>query len=291
MTDLDVVHFTDPGCPWAYSAAPAHTALRWRYGDGLRWRHVLIGLAEDHHEYVERGYTPERSAQGYRSFRRRGMPFATAPRTRMLATSRACRAVVAVGLHRPELQLPAFRALQFAWFTTTLLLDEDAGIAVALARVDGLDVDAVVAAIDAPEVLMAYAAGRAEARTAQDGPTHAQGKAAATDGPVRFTAPSLVFTAPDGRRLEAGGFQPLEAYDLCVANLDPTLRRRPAPQDVTDLLRWQPQGLTTREVAQVLAPENQAPDDADAEDRLIAAVAAGRAQREPLGSDALWRPA
>lgn len=291
MAHLDVVHLSDPGCPWAYSASPAHTALRWRYGDQLRWRHVLIGLAEDHRQYVERGYTPERSARGYRSFRRRGMPFATAPRTRMLATSRACRAVVAVGLRQPELQLSAFRALQFAWFTTTLLLDEDAAIAVALARVDGLDVDATVAAIDAPEVLESYAAGRAEARTAQGGPTHAQGKAAATDGPVRFTAPSLVFTAPDGRRLEAGGFQPLEAYDVCVANLDPTLARRPAPEDVTELLRWHHEGLTTREVAQILAAENQAPDDADAEDRLIAAVAAGRAQREPLGNDALWRPA
>ncbi|MEA2377045.1 MAG: hypothetical protein QOD13_952, partial [Thermoleophilaceae bacterium] len=30
---IDVTHFTDPGCPWAYSAWPAHTTLRWRYGD------------------------------------------------------------------------------------------------------------------------------------------------------------------------------------------------------------------------------------------------------------------
>ncbi|MEA2402680.1 MAG: hypothetical protein QOK00_3083, partial [Thermoleophilaceae bacterium] len=24
---IDVTHFTDPGCPWAYSAWPAHTTL------------------------------------------------------------------------------------------------------------------------------------------------------------------------------------------------------------------------------------------------------------------------
>lgn len=291
MAHLDVVHFSDPGCPWAYSAAPAHTALRWRYGDRLRWRHVLIGLAESHEQYVERGYTPQRAATGYMAFRRRGMPFATAPRTRVMATSPACRAIVAVAQRHPGRELAAFRALQFGWFTTTLLLDEPAAIAVALARVDGIDPEEIVAAIDAPEVLEAYEAGRQEARTAAGGPTHAQGKAAATDGPVRFTAPSLLFTTADGSRLEAGGFQPLEAYDVCVMNLDPTLERRGAPDDVVDLLTWCPDGLTTREVAQILAPENMAPDDPGAEERLIAAVADGRAVREPLGNDALWRPA
>ena len=35
---IAVTHFTDPGCPWAYSARPAHAVLRWRYGDALQWR-------------------------------------------------------------------------------------------------------------------------------------------------------------------------------------------------------------------------------------------------------------
>ena len=41
---IEVTHFTDPGCPWAYSAWPAHATLRWRYGDALRWTNVMIGL-------------------------------------------------------------------------------------------------------------------------------------------------------------------------------------------------------------------------------------------------------
>lgn len=287
---LDVTHYSDPGCPWAYSASPFHMALRWRYGDGLRWRHVWIGLAEDAAQYVARGYTPERMAKGYRSFRRRGMPFQAAPRERPMATSPACRALVAIRLRQPAHELAAFRALQFGWFTTSLLMDDPAALRVALARVDGLDVDAAVDAVDDPEVREAYEAGREEARHAEGGPTHAQGKAAATDGPVRFTAPSLVVTAADGRRLEAGGFQPLEAYDLCVMNLDPGLPRRAAPDDVVAILEAFPDGVTTREVAQILAPENTTPDDAAAEDRLIEAAAAGRAHREPLGQDALWSP-
>ncbi|MFA9273150.1 MAG: DsbA family protein [Baekduiaceae bacterium] len=153
---IDVVHFSDPGCPWAYSASPHLTALRWRYGDQLRWRHVMIGLAETPERYVRDGYTPERGALGYRSFRSRGMPFATSPRSRVMATSRACRAIVVVGERWPEQQMAAFRALQFGWFTTDRLMDTDAAIADALARVDGIDVGAVVAALDDETTVATY---------------------------------------------------------------------------------------------------------------------------------------
>jgi 2-hydroxychromene-2-carboxylate isomerase len=290
MAPITVEHFSDPGCPWAYSASPHIAFLRWRYGDQLDWRLVLIGLTERAEQYLERGYTPERQALGYRSFRDRGMPFATEPRPRVTATAAACRAVVATRLVAPELEWAAFRALQFAWFTTALALDEPETIAQALRRVDGLDVERVVGMLDSPEVTEAYEADRALARTAEGGPTEFQGKSANTDGAVRYTAPSLIFRAGE-RSLEAGGFQSPEAYDVCIANLDTSLRRRPAPEDVVDVLTEFPEGLTTREVAQCLAEDKHAPDDAAAEDRLIAAVAAGRATRKTLGSDALWRPA
>ena len=39
-------------------------------------------------------------------------------------SGRSCRAVVAVRLQAPGREWAAFRALQFAFFTTTLLLDE-----------------------------------------------------------------------------------------------------------------------------------------------------------------------
>ena len=75
-----VTHFSDPGCPWAYSASPAHAVLRWRYRDQLHWRLVVIGLTEQADQYVRRGYTPAESARGYLRFRRCGMPFAHASR-------------------------------------------------------------------------------------------------------------------------------------------------------------------------------------------------------------------
>src|SRR5436305_14823287 len=98
MPPIAVLHFSDPGCPWAYSISPSLAALRWRYGDQLDWRLVTIGLTESADQYVQRGYTPERLTLGYRRFRRYGMPFATAVRSRVAATSPACRAIVAARL-------------------------------------------------------------------------------------------------------------------------------------------------------------------------------------------------
>jgi 2-hydroxychromene-2-carboxylate isomerase len=290
MAAVEITHFSDPGCPWAYSAAPHFAALRWRYGDQLHWRLVLIVLTEHAGQYAERGYTPYGQALNYRRFRDRGMPFAPAPRERVPATAVACRAIIATRMTDPRREWEAFRALQFAWFTTTLVLDEPEAVATALERVAGLDVGRVMGMLDAPEVGDAYDEDRELARTASGSPTEFQGKSANTDGAVRFTAPSLVFSA-GAQTLEAGGFQSLEAYDVCIANLDTSLARREPPDDVVDVLAALPEGLTTREVAACLAPDKFDPDDIAAEDRLIEAVAEGRATRETLGSGALWRAA
>jgi protein-disulfide isomerase-like protein with CxxC motif len=282
-----VTEFTDPGCPWAYSATPALAVLRWRYREQLDWRLVMIGLSEDASRYVERGYTPTRMTQGNVGFRRFGMPFLAEPRARVAATGRACRAVVATRRLDPEREREVLRALQLAWFTTTLVLDRDDDIATALARVDGLDVDAVLASIDAPETLASYERDKQETRTAKGGPTEFQGKARQTDGPVRFSAPSLVFVC-DGVRLEAGGFQPLEAYDVLIANLDPTLDRHAPAAAAIDALREFPAGLLTQEVAAIMAANNVAPDRDAAERELIELCGAGTARRIALGDDALW---
>jgi hypothetical protein len=61
--------------------------------------------------------------------------------------------------------------------------------------------------------------------------------------------------------------------------------------DLAELLASEPWGLTTREVAAVMAGRNDPPDDAAAEDALIDLLAEGRARREDVGNGALWRPA
>jgi predicted DsbA family dithiol-disulfide isomerase len=282
--------YSDPACPWAYSGVPALRVLDWRYGGQLEWRLVLIGLTEDASQYVERGYTPLRGALGQLRFRRFGMPFSPQPKERLSATARACRAVVAARLINGGDEWAVFRALQLANFTTPLVLEDDAQLLNVLQAVPGIDADAVISRLDDPEVTEAYERDRAEARTAAGSPAELQGKTASTDGPVRYTAPSVVFER-DGLRLVAGGFQTIEAYDVLVANIDPRLERAPVPDTPLPLLARFPEGLTTQEVTLLLTDGNDAPDRTAAEEALIELVATGSAAREPLGDDALWRPA
>jgi 2-hydroxychromene-2-carboxylate isomerase len=282
--------YTDPGCPWAYSEIPALRVLEWRYGDQLAWRLVMVGLTEQASQYEARGYTPLRGALGQLRFRDRyGMPFSPAPKARLSATSRACRVIVAARLEQPGTEWRVLRALQLANFTTPLVLEDDRQLAEALRGLDGVDAERLVGRIDDPEVVAAYERDRAETRSAEGSAAELQGKTASTDGPVRFTAPSVVFER-NGLRLVAGGFQPVHAYDVLVANLDPTLHREQPPETPRPLLERFPEGLTIPEVAALLARGNDAPDRTGAEAALLELLAAGKARREQLGDGVLWKP-
>jgi hypothetical protein len=79
---------------------------------------------------------------------------------------------------------------------------------------------------------------------------------------------------------------------VLIANLDPSLARTPAPESPEPLLAHFPDGLTTAEVAALLADgPDPVPDREAAELSLAALVEQGAAVREPVGNDALWRPA
>lgn len=283
--------YSDPACPWAYSESPALRVIEWRYGDQVDWKLVLVGLTERSEQYAQRGYTPVRGALGQLHFRNRyGMPFSPVPKARLSATARACRAVVAARLANPGSEWAVFRAIQLANFTGPLVLEDDEMLRDVLREVPGVDADAIIAALDSPEVTAAYEADKADTRKAQGSAAELQGKTATTDGPVRFTAPSIVFQS-NGTSLVAGGFQPVEAYDILVTNLDPTLTRQGPPETPEPLLQAFPGGLTTQEVAALMTHGNDAPDRRGAEAALIELVAEGKATRQPLGDDALWRAA
>jgi 2-hydroxychromene-2-carboxylate isomerase len=288
---VSVTQYTDPSCPWAYSAEPFLRGLEWRYGEGLAWRTVVIGLSEDTRARERAGVTPASRVEGWKEFEARfGMPVLTTPRSRLIASGRACRAVKAAELQGDAEATRLLRAIRLAWFTTTLLLDADADIA-QVADGAGLDGAQIVAGLEDPAVEAAYQRDRAEARDAavSGAPAVAQGRAAVSDSGARFTAPSLVFTRGSDT-LVAGGWQPFDAYDLCVANLAPELPRRPAPEPA-ELLAEYPAGLTTVEVAQVCRERNDDRDTGAAVAALAELERAGRARRTPIGDDAsLWQP-
>jgi hypothetical protein len=208
----------------------------------------------------------------------------------MAATARACRAIVAARELDPALGEAALRALQLLQFTTPRVLDDDDDLRAVLATVPGLDADAIVARIDDPDIVGLYEADRALARSAEGSPTHAQDRHSTSDGPVRYTAPSVLFEHQDGRRFEVGGFQPFEAYDTALANLDPGLERRPAPESGLDALLEFPEGLSTAEAASVMRASDLVDADPEATAAELAELeAAGSVLREPAGADAIWR--
>jgi len=284
--------FTDPGCPWGYSARPALARLAWRFGDQLDWRLTLIGLTDSPEEYDQRGFTPALMAVAVRDFERRfRMPFGVVVKPRMAATARACRAVIAAREISPRLGWSALHALQLLQFGSPRLLDDDAALRGALAGVDGLDADAIVAAIDTPEIVAAYDVDRALARAAHGTPTHIQGRHADSDGAIRYTAPSVRFEdLRSGETVEVGGFQPFESYDTVLANLAPDLVRRAAPDDSLAVLGFFAHDMTTAEVAAVMRSSDT--DDhvyADTEARLIELAAEGRVVGRPVAGSATWR--
>jgi hypothetical protein len=251
---------------------------------------VLVGLSETTERYERMGFTSLRGSQSSASFRDRyGMPFAPGVKTGRSASTRACRAVIAARREYPGSEWQVFRTLQLANFNTPLLFDDDEQMIQAISSVPGVDADRIVGLIDDPEVLAEYESDKSETRTAAGSATDLQGKTGNSDGAVRYTAPSIIFTrVSDGLALEAGGFQPVEAYDVIVANLDPSLERRQPPKDVAELLEFFAFGLSTQEVAALLARGNDKPDRGAAELELLALLHDGRAERHALGDDAIW---
>ena len=254
VTGADVVihEFTDPGCPWAYSAEPFRRRINWLYGDRVAWRTVMVGLAEAPEDWTERGYTSSRWPRAMaRISHEHGMPIDTTPRERHSATTPACRAVIGVRLQRPGVRAahpaPAARAVHGgpparharddprrrdappAWTPTT----SSAGrrtydVADALA----LDMERARRPLPAARVL--------------------DEKLANWSGGQRYTCPSYeICRVADDVRIAVPGFQPFAAYDVILANLVPGTERRDPPTIVEEVLAWTGTPLATREVAVV----------------------------------------
>jgi predicted DsbA family dithiol-disulfide isomerase len=276
---LNIDEFTDPGCPFAWSAEPVRRRLSWLYGDQLRWQLRMVGLAEGPHEYQEKGFTPERQAASFRRLaREHRMPIDTSPRPRMAATVPACRAVVATRRHAPARERALLRALRVLHFGGSLL-DEPETIAAAAGRA-GLEPGSLEQWMHEPETEDQLRRDLERARQPIPRALALSHKLAETDDGRRYTCPSYELQRQsDELRLAVAGFQPLAAYEVVIANLTPEAERRPDPEGVEEVLEWAGEPLASAEVAAVCAI-----DFDDARERL------GRiAQEEHVGSDGLWQ--
>lgn len=276
--DVRITEFTDPGCPWAFSAEPFRRRLDWLYGERVEWHPRMVVLAEDPSDYAEKGFDAEKQSTSFRRIARdHGMPIDTDVRPRMAATAPACRAVVATRVHRPERAQGLLRCLRVAHFTGRLL-DEPRTI----------DDAATQAGID-PGELRGWTEDPAVESELDDDITAARRPSAAArvldarlanwSGGRRYTCPSYEITRlSDGVTISVPGFQPFAAYDVVFANLVPGVDRRDPPGSVEEVLAWAGTPLATAEVATVCEL-----DRADAREQL------GRVATERhVGADGFW---
>jgi predicted DsbA family dithiol-disulfide isomerase len=270
-----ITEFTDPGCPWAYSAEPFRRRLAWLYDGDLTFKRRMVVLAESPGEYTEKGFTPERQSLAFKEIAARHlMPIATDERPRMAATVPACRAVVAARLRVPEREQRLLRALRLRHFAGELL-DEPGTIAGA-ARDAGLDPEQI-----APddEVERALRDDMRAARAPSPAARVLDDKLANWSGGRRYTCPSYeIHREADGVKVAVPGFQPFTVYDVITANLVPGTGRRDNPGSVEEVLHWAGEPLATQEVAVVCDIPFL-----EARERL-----ARVAEPQPLGTDALW---
>src|SRR5215217_2113731 len=128
---LTITLFTDPACPFAFSAEPVRIRLRWHYGDGLRWTVRMIVLTREPGE-------AEKLAEGAPTLQRlHGMPIDPAPYARPASSEPACRAVVAARVHARGTEGALLRRLRVRAMLGGLL--DDPALLAAAADDVGLD--------------------------------------------------------------------------------------------------------------------------------------------------------
>lgn len=276
--DVCITEYTDPGCPWAYSAEPFRRRLSWLYGERLEWGVRMVGLAESPEEYLDRGFTPERQSSALAAIaREHGMPIDTSVRPRMAATVPACRAVVAARLHAPDRMRRLLRRLRVRHFSGRLL-DDPQTISDA-ARDAGIDPAQLEGWAASDDVETALREDMTAARHPIPAARVLDEKLANWSGGRRYTCPSYeIVRVSDGVKIAVPGFQPFAVYDVVTANLVPGVDRRPPPDSVEEVLRWTGTPLATKEVAVVCGI-----DFAEARERL------GRvAEEQHVGADGFW---
>jgi predicted DsbA family dithiol-disulfide isomerase len=252
MADVRITEFTDPGCPWAYSAEPARRRLDWLYGEGVEWRVNVVGLAETREEQEEKGFTPETMAENFKRIScEHGMPMDTRVREALAATVDACRAVVATRLNAPDREWQLLRCLRVDYFAGGLLDDpeliRDAAVTAGL---DPSDLESWMAQEETERVLREDMQRARQPMPAAKALDH---KLANWSGGRRYTCPSYeIERLSDGVKISVPGFQPFAAYDVVLANLLPELERRDPPSDAADVLTWAGTPLASQEVATVM---------------------------------------
>ncbi len=277
-------HYTDPTCPYAFSAERQRLRLEWLYGEQLDWELHMVVLAE---ERPGEDFPPDRIASTRRDFQLRyGMPIDWQP-VEASASLPACRAVVATRLHAPDREAALLRRLRVLQFSA-LDLDDPAVIdrAASEALIEPAELRVWMAD---PDVTPVLEADKRAARSPSPASRAQDYKLGGPEEERRYTCPSYELIRvseppadwPTASRVDLPGYRPVEAYEAALANIGPELVRRADPESVEEVLAWAGMPVATAEVAAVC-------------DREVADVRAELARVGtflPVGGDGYWTAA
>jgi predicted DsbA family dithiol-disulfide isomerase len=266
MTEtVEVVEYTDLLCGWAWGGDPHIRALRWRYGDDIRWRRVMsciIDMPPLATSEADAAFADSWSKTASETAEVTGAPWPTriapSPRTSVLPSlvvKAAERQSDAIG------DRVARRVRERLYVFGKPVNDVDEAFE-AVARVPGLDAERLRHDLDDPDVQAAYDADVEEAMQPNDDALRQSGGPRAGVSQVgdrwRYAFPSLVFRGPAGER-SVCGWSPYEAYADALDAVAPGLTPRPDPDPSTMLTTF---GSATRVDFAVLCDGAPPPTDA-----------------------------
>lgn len=250
-TCVRITEFTDPTCPWAYSAEPSRHRISWLYEGRIEWAPRMVVLADTREDQLQRGLTPSGLADRVKTIAaEHRMPIDTRPKPYVPPSRDACRLIVAARVHSDRNTLRrALRSLRIRNFSGEML-DDPATIRAAAA--DAGIGDELEQWLADPEVERELNEDAALARRPMPAAKVLDHKLTNWSGGRRYTCPSYEITRlSDGITISIPGFQPFAVYDTVLANLVPGLDRRPSPDSAAEVLEWRGFPLSTQEVAAV----------------------------------------
>jgi hypothetical protein len=205
------------------------------------------------------------------------MPINPAPYPRPASSEPACRAVVAARLNRPDAEEPLLRRLRVRTMAGGLL--DDPALIAAAARDVGLSPAELSEWSESDAVRQALQADIEAARAPSAAARALNHKLGGPASERRYTAPSYELArSTGGPVVTVPGFNPVEVYETAIANLAPSLPRRPKPTSAKEVLEWAGEPLATAEVAAIMQRSIPAAH----------AVLQQFAHPDPAGADFYW---
>ena len=241
---IRVRYYTDPACPWSWSAEPSVRRLTVEFGDDLEWSYVMGGLARDYAGGQDNSdlrwdavdMYPRLMAHWLDVAEHGRMPidprlWSEAP---ISSTYPACIAVKAAAEQCDDGGGAYLRAVREGLMCFRRKLDTPQMLTEE-ARALGLDVARFRSSLDSSATIEAFGADLDATRAVPEG-AREQGGVKVISGSERLTMPSIEFVAEDGATHGVYGHKPYEAYAAAAtaAGAQPSGAARPRPLEAIE---------------------------------------------------------